>query len=664
MKRSFFFLCSLGLAIASFYLLCSAVYYYYGLHPVDLAACYQLFPGNENFLKDTIRPEPAENLCYLAGIVWLPVSAFLAYLFLIWLDRKYNTLFVWAENKTFNRIIDAALVLGAVIGGYIILRASNAENGTGHFFINYGHSSLWSILVLFLPLAALAWRRAPAVSKLYFYAGIAAAGLVSLTQIVPASMFVNEFEVTFNLSIFLGTVNQAFLGKTMLADCFSQYGILWPHCFELLLHIIGFTITNLSLIFASLSFLTWLSILLALRGKMGDSWFLPLSLLSIIGLSYTMAISENNFHPYFAYLPLRTICPALGIWLVSSYIQRENRLKYLSGFVLCGVGALWNLETGITLTLAWLGFLAYSSLAKKHNWRVIAGHFACAVLAFAAAAAAYSLFAYLRSGQCPQWPKLFEYQSIFYLTGYAMLPMKKIDLWYLPALLYAAVVFSAGRALLLEKNAGANDRFYFFLALLGAGAFAYFQGRSHLRSFFLVTYPFTVLLACLLYDRREKLLAGTLAFRERIAGSIMAIIFCFGLVHFAAGVPLAYSYYTDNILNEKAIPPATQAAIARVASFIKERTASSEVLIFSSTDEYLHYLTSTRSPLYFSSNSSLILKRHMAEVQKYIDTKRPAEIFVIPASFAGALLSFEGYAARPKTINGLPIMEYRLRRER
>jgi len=660
MKRSFFFVFSVVLALTSFYLICSVVYYYYQLHPVDLASCLQPF-----LAYDAILPEPAERVCYLIGIAWLPAGAFLSYLFINWLDRKYNTLFAWAENKAFNQIIDMALVLGAILWGYCILRASGVEQGAGHFFVHYGPASLWSICLLFALLIVLVKLKAPAVSRLYFYAAIAAVGLLSLTQVVPESLFVVEWDVTFNLSILLGAVNQVYLGKTMLVDSFSQYGILWPHFLELLLHVIGFTLTNISLIFVLLFFLTWFSIVMALRKKMGDSWFLLLSILSVVGLSYALGISRNDFHPYFAYLPLRTICPALGIWLVSSYIQRESKLKYLVGFVLCGVGTLWNIETGMTFTLAWLGFLAYSSLAKKHDWRVLFGHFASAGLSLAAAVAAYTLFACWRSGNFPQWLTIFEYQRIFYLTGYFLLPMKSVDLWHLPVLLYLVVAFSALRALFIDKNAGNGDRFYFFLALLGAGLFAYFQGRSDLGCFFPALYPFAILLACLLYDRREKLFSRTAAVRERIAGLAMALVFCFGLVQFVAGVPLAYFYYTNNILNERKIHPAAQATIAQVAHFIKERTASPDVLIFSPTPEYLHYLTRTRSPLRFSSKSLIILKKHMAEVQAYIDTKRPAEIFLVPASDAiGNLPSYEGYVACPKTINGVPIMEYRLRRKR
>jgi hypothetical protein len=160
-KKYFFSLLSIVISSVTFYLICLALHKYYQLHPLDPTAYSRMF-----FNNSMLRPEPFERACYLIGIFYLPLSAILCYLSLNLVDRKYCGLFSFAEQKTFNLVIDYASVLAALVWGYCLLANARVESETGRFVLNYGGGSFLSIGVVSLALILLARIKMPAAAKM------------------------------------------------------------------------------------------------------------------------------------------------------------------------------------------------------------------------------------------------------------------------------------------------------------------------------------------------------------------------------------------------------------------------------------------------------------------------------------------------------------------
>ena len=677
--EALFSLLSVAFSLLLFYFVCVLI-----LRDNQAAVARDIDLYSRYFISGSwkLLPEAKERTCYFTGLLILPSAAISFYLLFEWLRNKYDRLFLFAVNDKFCVLRDAVVAAAIFIWGCLILSSAVREAGAGHLVVHLGPAAVSAAILLTLALWAVRQRKLVTGGKqLVLWLGIFLIMIMSLVQLVPEDTFLNSGELVANLSMMIGPAVQVLHGKTMLVNVTSQYGVLYPHFEEIFFRLAGLSVFKLSLFWAALVFCTWTFIFLALREKMGrSSWFPLVSLLMIFGLFY--AGTDNfylDFSPYFQYLPLRMIFPAFFIWYLPVYLRAETKIKYLLGFVLAALAALWNFDSGAVLLVAWTGFLVYDTLAVPEQpaaRKVLAslGHLAAAVLSLLAAAAVYSGFALLRAHHLPYWQKLFEFQFIFYKYGYYMLPMRPVDLWQVPGLIYFAVIFCCLRRL-AARAANNWTRYYFFLALLGGGLFSYYQGRSGLGSLFFVSYPCLVLVSCLLYDfasscrpaiRDIKTLLKNNIFRlAAIICFPLLAIYCYGVINFFALLPGIDNYLVHKVFFPQAAPAGLKRAMSEAAAHIKNGADGDKALVLSDVAEYLHLKTNTCSPLPFSSLSEVFLLRQLGEIQQYIDQARPAKIFILPSNYMlgswviykAQFLGFKGYDGRRFELGPLSLLE-------
>ena len=232
------------------------------------------------------------------------------------------------------------------------------------------------------------------------------------------------------------------------------------------------TESHVATFFAALAVLSVLFLYLAACRKFGygsiGSIGTLLVLLGVLHPYFEGALLKFESPPiYYPYFPLRVVCGALFLWFVPFYLSRRGFWLALLGYAAAGASALWNSDTGIVILVAWTATLVFDDVARGelHIGRVVLRvglHGLCFLLTLLLAFGGYAVFARLRGGRFPDFSAFTKYQSIYYGSGFMMLPMKLWELWQPIILIYAVTVFLAVRKL-FARTADATTAWYFFI---------------------------------------------------------------------------------------------------------------------------------------------------------------------------------------------------------
>lgn len=635
-KENLIFLISMISAVLSYVLLCKLVG---RIHPfnVDVSLYAQCFISS-NFLK----PEPFEMFCFVFGLFYLPVSFIMCYFFLDRLDSKNNILRMFYSNDSFNKMQNIVLMAALFLWGYYMLKGAKLGIECWTFNINLNYYWLKIVLVLFVSLLLFSRIYNRVNSPIIFIIGLFIILATSLTQIHTNKIMVDNGFINAHFGMIAGAINQVFHGKTILVEISSLYGILYPYFGALFTKILGLNILNISIYFVSLIFLSFLFIYLALSEKIGyGSWVSLVSLIAVTGIAHPFFISTTLFggvnNTYYQYHPIRVIFGSFFLWFSFKYLKNSSRSKYIFGLLLCGIGSLWNFDTGIPLVISWLGFLIYNTLSMKQlnlKEKLVKSfyHLLFVGLTLLLTVLAYDIFAYLRTRQLPSWSEMLELQKIFTDLGFYLAPMKIFDLWNIVILIYMGILFSCLIAL-FKNRVTDSHRYYFFIALFGMGIFAYYQGRSFVSNLLALTYPAVMLMAFLLDDISKKyhidrnnfkyLFKDNLFRFDFIKLFFLSIVFTYGIAVFFAKLPDLYKWVSYNI---SAIREGSKTNDIYV-NFIIENKKNDQTIIFSNFSDYYYCLTGTFSGLPYSSAIEAVASWQWETIKDVIKSKKIKQIF-------------------------------------
>ncbi len=578
-----------------------------------------------------LKPETFERFAFLLGIFYLPIIALLIYRFLFFIDKRH-------ENLKYDLI--SSLLYGIIIMviGFILVENSS---WFWKFFFNYFFLRVNIFIFLFL----LLWRQiSDKMDSLLFYiSSMAVVFVASLTQFTTDNLMATNFSINHHFSLIIGAINQVAHGKTVLVDLTSQYGVLYPYLGALFAKVFGFSIFNISLFFVLLIFITYLFIYLTLAINIGyKSWFSFLALLAIIGLThpfYETMMLDGVYNTYYQYIPLRTIFCSFFAWFSLIYLNKKNQLNYYIGIFGLGISLLWNLDTGVPLLISWVGLLVYETIAEKEGSisekiKETIRHLIKIILCLILIAHIYVGFAYLRSGYFPDWLKLIEFQSLFYKSGFGMLPMPKFGLWYIPIFIYLAIIVSCLISL-YEKKATQKESFYFFLSLLGVGIFSYYQGRSALSNLFPVSFPALIIGSCLANDISRKIQLNKENYKYFWRNKVfyydfgrlafIALILNYGLVCIYYNLTNTGYWIKYNIESRAE----ENSVVKEMINFIDEHKKGAEIVIFSGMADYLYCKTNTYSALPVSSLTEIFAISQVEDINKIIQARQIRQIFTV-----------------------------------
>ena len=219
---------------------------------------------------------------------------------------------------------------------------------------------------------------------------------------------------------------------------------------------------------------------------------------------------------YLQYYPHRmiTLCVILAICcMYIRYKQKHGRYSKrieILGWICSGIALLWNLDTGLVVWLGWTIYLCFlhllsNRLFTKNTWIYIGKTVLKCIITVTISFILLLILTYVLSGERVEFKELFFGQSIFYSSGFYMLKMSLLHPWLIVISIYGlGIVISVSYIKDIIDKEKRYDvikiAMYFMMAVVGVGAFLYYQGRSHNYVFVAIVWPAILLIALLLDD--------------------------------------------------------------------------------------------------------------------------------------------------------------------
>lgn len=463
---------------------------------------------------------------------------------------------------------------------------------------------------------------------------IALIAIFSLARIQDESSFKEStWEYVHHFASLVSSTVQAQFGKTLLVDMDNTYG-LYPHLLQPIFWLIGLNVLTFTIVFSILTAVALALLLRTFWGAIGRKWlaglgFIAAACFMALGLGINNAREVGGgYDPYYQYLPLRVLFPAIFLFLVWRRLcGRQTGIPWAL-YAVSALAVLWNPDSGLAVIGACGGTLVFFELSRHRSKEGLARslwHLCFLGLAVLAALAAYSAFAFLRTGSLPDFIRLGSVSRYYLDDGFMMAPLKVPHPWMLVAFCYV-VGLAVSVTRLWAGRAGPLDGLVFALSVLGCGLLGYFQGRSENGNLYLVAWP-SVFLATLFADR---LLVpgrgGTALLSLRLAGVAWVLV----LAHLAGVVVRNAGPITS--LSGIGVVPAVMGLptrFQRTADFLAPYlSGSDEAVILSHFAWYYHLNSLTRTPFTLTALSEVISRDDFQQIAVVLQTRRFPRVFV------------------------------------
>jgi len=458
------------------------------------------------FIQSTIldapdfRPEPQERMLYLAGLVYFPVALFL------W--RFAERRIVLPATTASTRIAITWVLLIPALCLLLPITAYFSSPGTwnksAYAVLGMTEFGLptWIHLVTVLSVLAVVFKLHSRI-----LVDLICIGLALLLSVMTVLGENDPQAVSIHLQVLMSPLVQIMHGNTLLVGMTSQYG-LFPQMLAPLFELVGLSITSFTLVMSGLSLLSLVLLYVAMRRLLDSTLILLIGYTSLLAFACVwgryMGLNELGLDPYFQYWPVRSLFPALAIFMIVQHDRYPTRGGVYLGHFLFSLGCLWNLDSGVPAWGAWVAYLLFRAGDRKLFFKE--GVRATSVLLFTFAG--YFLYLYLRAGAWPSPQLMIESHRVFAYAGYYLLPAVILHPWnlvvigYLVAMGWSIRRWQEGACGRVSEKQG-DDAIVFSLAILGCGLLSYYVGRSHDLVFPETAYP-VFILAMIFLDRLSK----------------------------------------------------------------------------------------------------------------------------------------------------------------
>ncbi|HTM76305.1 MAG TPA: hypothetical protein VL133_01550 [Devosia sp.] len=395
-------------------------------------------------------------------------------------------------------------------------------------------------------------------------------GAVGGLRIRSADMLYGDvhFEATFY------SISQVVSGKTVLADLPAQYG-LYAEILGPLLRVTGVTILGFTT-FLSLLFVISIISLCAFCSATLRS--IPLRIIAVlttflyVGTAWRMlGASINGIEEYYQLWPIRILFPALVVALFVTIRRRNLGLIAVASLaIVLGIAMIWNLDWGVPSFGALVAFFLVRLIFSPASERLANGlRLATTVVIPLVILALFAGYLTLKSGGHINWADWLKYQTIFYSSGFGMLPLPLFPHPWMVVIAIYLYGLTHGIAMQARQRADFQSDTILVLSVLGIGIFTYYQGRSHDVVLTMVMWP-AILIAFMIAD--QTLRAVKLGRLPSLVGWGTAPILVFGMMSVITllyGLPNLLNIATTTI-SSVAADPASARGIN--AAFIRSKT--------------------------------------------------------------------------------------------
>jgi hypothetical protein len=177
-----------------------------------------------------------------------------------------------------------------------------------------------------------------------------------------------------------------------------------------------------------------------------------------------------------------------------------NFKNILNFSLLSSVALIWNLDTGVPITGAFLGYLLSLILFPKNNLKrtKILLFFFISIMIIVSSILLFFYYLEQKAGGSINLTDVIKYQNIFYVTGFGMLPIERgISPWQIICATYVLGLCISFYSWQKNQRSPRWDLF-FYISVLGLGLFSYYEGRSHTWTLISVSWPAIIILFILI----------------------------------------------------------------------------------------------------------------------------------------------------------------------
>ncbi|MEI6132321.1 MAG: hypothetical protein WCQ41_05810 [Bacillota bacterium] len=452
----------------------------------ELAAKYNL--NTASFI-----PERHEFLQYALGTLIFPIMFCVSFKILSLI--KFKNLSTLNISEKIVRSIELLMIFGAAVFADLIFQKNWIEN-------------IFSIFTLFVLILIFYFQQVKGIWEKIFYYIFGAAEITVLLYIaflyVTKNYFINDN--VWHFDAYYYPVFEVFNGKTLITDLSGLYGY-YPYIIAPILKLFGqINMFNFSIVMAVLVLITFGCIAGFIWQNTRNKVLSLIGLMAILFVSNPFYVLEKGQY-YLQYTPHRMIGSTLLLLICSLYVNSKQdkftKILTVAGYIVSAFSLFWNIETGVVVIAAWTLFLLYQILVDYNSIDKKLFLKGLKVLGFTAISVAGTylilmIITFARSGQFITPSDTVASQSLFFGSGFFMLPMPFPHYWMLLILIFVFGLAKSLRNIFFlrpeEKEfSKGRSSMYFLVSVMGLGLFSYYQGRSHDEVFNFVVWPGIIL---------------------------------------------------------------------------------------------------------------------------------------------------------------------------
>ncbi|GAM10540.1 hypothetical protein OR1_02829 [Geobacter sp. OR-1] len=572
-------------------------------------------------------PEPLERLLFFSGVVIVPVLLLAGQ---IVFSRLVKLLPVKIMAVVCRWTVPVVLAMVSALALFVVssnpyFLEKSVFNGTGAMLATVVAAILlWVILLSGDEKGIVSHLRVP-IRRISLAVAASAIILVCLYSIIGLESIENLPIFYYSFNAVFHAVVQVCAGKELLVDLVHQYG-LYPHFIEPVFAVIGLSVLKFSLL---MSLLMGVALVCLLRFILESSSSRIIGYLGFVCLVYYSFFFSRVVHQpdnFFQYHPIRFFWPAVAVYFVFRYLQTGTKRLYLTAHLLFALSVLWNFETGVVVFLSWLLVLIYQE-AVERNFRRMGYHFLTSAVSLSLVTGVFVSYMRMRYGSFPEFGGFFQYQQLFYLYGYYMMPMPLWHPWMLVILVYAHGLLASVRPVADRRYSG-RSAMIFFLSIMGVGLFAYYQGRSHDLNLLAVSFP-AILILILHADKLANRACSAPLPGDRYLFLLITFCFVFGSATYLMNIPAITGTIISRI---RPVLARDNTVVTRNVDFIRRNSFRGEKLLILSMHSGIYYLESgTVPPLKIPGITELLLARDFNKIVEYLGSA--AEKVIVDRQF-------------------------------
>ena len=338
------------------------------------------------------------------------------------------------------------------------------------------------------------------------YACIAA--LILLCAYMAYFLIFNEWhrynENTINFQAVLYPIVQAYLGKAVFIDQMSHYGG-HTYFFEPILKMTGLSVLTVSSLFSFLLFSALALFAYAVYQIVENKVLLVFGFIAYLFFHFFWA-SLWPYELYLQYYPLRTIFPALSIFLAAYYFKKPSLKLFIFSITVLTLGIIWSMDVGVfalgAFIVAKLFHMACDKgLSSNEKIKKIIYYLAYSIITILSVFILFALYTKLRYGVFIDYSNMLTVLNRHlaqhsktiaqHIGGRGGLPLDRplviVLISYLIVLIYSGLN-------ILKQRKDYKNTLIFLIAILGLGTLTYQINNHNTQIFAQCGYLFVFLL--------------------------------------------------------------------------------------------------------------------------------------------------------------------------